>query len=165
MKSRKFHRKSDVNPNRKSNIKPHRKLVNFKIKRDINTTKLDKGFIERTRNHIEVEDRNRNWTVKNMSKNLINSIGVSQINTISSRRDERIKQQTETSEALHKITMEYNELERKYKKRDKQLKEDVIVKDYLEKLTRKQKQQEKLIVGHKKRKKELETEEALFKTQ
>jgi hypothetical protein len=30
--------------------------------------------------------------------------------------------------------MEYNELERKYKKRDKQLKEDAIVKNYLRKL-------------------------------
>jgi hypothetical protein len=103
MKRIKPNRKFDIKSNRKSNKKPHRKLVNIKIKRDINTTKPDKGLIERTRNHIELEDRNRTFEDKNMAQNLINSVGVSQINTISSRRDELIKQQNETSEALHKI--------------------------------------------------------------
>ena len=102
--------------------------MNPRIYRDINTVKPDKGLIERTRNYIDPADQNRAWEDENMSKHIIPSVTISKINAIDASRKELINLQKESSQTMHKITIEYNDLLRKYDKRDKQLKRMQLLK-------------------------------------
>jgi hypothetical protein len=61
-----------------------------------------------------MEDRNRKLEDENMFQIMFPSVAVSHMNSISTRRTELINQQKEASQELHQLTMEYNDLQRKY---------------------------------------------------
>jgi hypothetical protein len=90
-----------------------------------------------------------------MSRNIVFTTTVSRINAISAPRAGIINQQKEASQAIRQITMEYNDVQRKYEKRDKQLKEDAIIKDKLER-SKVERKNSKKIEGYTKRREKLD---------
>jgi hypothetical protein len=68
--------------------------------------------VKRTRDYIELQDKNRTWDDDAMSRNMVTTSAVNRLNAISSNKNEILNKQREASQAVTQLNTEFSYLKR-----------------------------------------------------